>query len=278
MQLTSPRPQVGSRLRHHAIATAGGGGDQGGGRGDAGAKTVGGAAHRVGAASSSVSSCDGLHSSDARKGCCTQGQPRSANRTRTIARGQRRTQQQRRAMLEGVQNALDDCIVAVHELLKATDLLSIGATLAVEAERSMRLLNMNHGRFDCVCFAYARRVACTSKVGARHFRPWFEGLEKFEPIDLLVRIISDGVPVLVSGYGYVIAALLYGNNSLPRRYPGELMQKTVDAVLTERAFVFPHAEAESIPGLRVSPFTVAVSPNFFSKFGCMPIFVRRRFG
>lgn len=85
--------------------------------------------------------------------------------------------------------------------------------------------------------------------------------KEFPDIDLLLQIVCHGAPVPVAGQGDTQAALMYGNHRSSDRFPREIREKIVEDVLVGRAFVFPRSMADQIPGIRISPLTVAVSPS-----------------
>lgn len=140
-----------------------------------------------------------------------------------------------------------------------TDPHSVAHTLAVVADRSMRLLNENRGRMDCMLPTL--EVLPVPRVDLASVRSWFGDRFEFEHIELLLEVVHSGAPVAVSGEGDITAALTYGNHSSAFRYSSDILAKIVDDVLMGRAFVFPRTAAALIPSLRISPLTVAVSPT-----------------
>ena len=99
------------------------------------------------------------------------------------------------------------------------------------------------------------------RVHAGRVAAWFGYTKRFPQIDLLVKIITHGVPVAVDGGGDLGAALQYGNHRSIIPYEGNILCKIADDVRLGRAFVFPRDAADRIPGLRVSPLGVTVSPS-----------------
>lgn len=77
---------------------------------------------------------------------------------------------------------------------------------------------------------------------------WFGCTKRFPQIDLLVKIITNGVPVVVDDGGDLGAALQYGNHRSIVPYEGNILCKIADDVRLGRAFVFPRDTADSIPG------------------------------
>lgn len=83
----------------------------------------------------------------------------------------------------------------------------------------------------------------------------------FPEIELLMEIVSQGAPVPVTGQGDLAAALVYGNHSSTNRFSREILEKIAEDVSAGKAFVFPREMADKIPGIRISPLTVSVSPS-----------------
>ena len=79
------------------------------------------------------------------------------------------------------------------------------------------------------------------RVDAEKVRRWF-GEVKFPNIDLLVQIVSEGVPVAVTEKGDLRAATEYGNHNSARR-------SNQEDVLMGRPFVPPR---EAVTTSRIS--------------------------
>lgn len=103
------------------------------------------------------------------------------------------------------------------------------------------------------------RTLPVPNVDGDEVRHWFGDVKGFEAIDLLVQIVTKGAPVDVAGQGDLQAALQYGNHRSVARFEIEILEKIKQDLLLGRAFVFPREAAAQIPGLRISPLTVAVS-------------------
>lgn len=101
----------------------------------------------------------------------------------------------------------------------------------------------------------------TPSVDAERVRRWFGDEKEFPGIEFLMEIVSQGAPVPVAGQGDLPAAVAYGNHSSASRFSPESLEKIAEDVALGRAFVFPREVAAQIPGLRVSPLTVAESPS-----------------
>ena len=86
-------------------------------------------------------------------------------------------------------------------------------------------------------------------------------MKEFLDIELLMQIISQGAPVPVAGAGDFSAGLVYGNYSSPARFSPHILEKIVEDVSHGRSFVFPREVADQIPGIRISPLTVAESTS-----------------
>ena len=99
------------------------------------------------------------------------------------------------------------------------------------------------------------------RVDTAQVRQWFGGVKEFPDIELLMQIVSQGAPVHVSGQGDLQAALAYGNHRSSCPFSPHIMEKIVEDVSMGRAFVFPRKVAEQIPGIRISPLTVAESTS-----------------
>ena len=98
------------------------------------------------------------------------------------------------------------------------------------------------------------------RVNAGRVAAWFGDTKRFPQVDLLVKVITNGVPVMVDGGGDLSAALQYGNHRSIVPYEGNILCKIADDVRLGRAFVFPWETADRVPGLLVSPLGVTVSP------------------
>ena len=98
------------------------------------------------------------------------------------------------------------------------------------------------------------------RVNAGRVAAWFGYTKRLPQIELLVKIITNGMPVVVDGGGDSSAALKYSNHRSIVPYEGNILCKIADDVRLRRAFVFPRETADRIPGLRVSPLGVTVSP------------------
>ena len=98
------------------------------------------------------------------------------------------------------------------------------------------------------------------RVNAGRVAAWFGYTKRFPQIDLLLKINTNGVPVVVDVGGDLSAALQYGNHRSIVPYEGTILCKIADDVRLGRAFVFPRETADRITGLRLSPLGVTVSP------------------
>ena len=100
-----------------------------------------------------------------------------------------------------------------------------------------------------------------SRVDAAQVRQWFGGVKEFPDIELLMQIIFQGAPVPVAGAGDLSATLAYGNHSSSDRFSPHILDKIVEDVSHRRSFVFSREVADQIPGIRISPLTVAESTS-----------------
>ena len=76
-----------------------------------------------------------------------------------------------------------------------------------------------------------------------------------------MQIISQDAAVPVAGAEDLSAALAYGNHSSSARFSPHTLEKIVEDVSHGRSFVFPREIADKIPGIRISPLTVAESTS-----------------
>lgn len=158
---------------------------------------------------------------------------------------------------QGGPEGLGECENALHNLSLATDLPSTRLAIRSVAEKSWKFLCANNGKISCMMDTL--RTLPVPNVDGNAVREWFGNVKRFKGIDLLVRIVTAGAPVEVGGQGDLPAALEYGNHSSVAQFEPQILEKIQEDLLLGRAFVFPREEAEHIPGLRVSPLTVAVS-------------------
>lgn len=135
----------------------------------------------------------------------------------------------------------------------------MSAALSNVADKSWQFLNAHQCRFECMLDTLS--VLPVPRVELEDVRRWFGDVKEFPDIDLLMQIVGRGAPVPVAGQGDLTSALEYGNHSSVHRYAPQIREKIVEDVSAGRAFVFPREQALHIPGIRVSPLTVSVSPT-----------------
>ena len=104
-----------------------------------------------------------------------------------------------RGQKAGTVESLEECAVALGELLHATNPRSTRAALSEVATKSMKFLQENDGRFRCI--RDTLRSLPIPKVDVDNVRRWFGDVPGFPDIDLLVQIVRDGAPVAVCGTG-----------------------------------------------------------------------------
>ena len=160
---------------------------------------------------------------------------------------------------QGVVESLNECTVALGKLSSALGSQPIRTTLGIVADKSWQFLELHQGQFGRMMDTLD--TLPIPRVDAGHIRRWFGEVKGFPEIDLLMQIVDHGAPVPVTGQGDLPAALTYGNHSSIRPFQLQILEKIVEDVAMGRAFVFPRAVASQIPGIRVSPLTVAVSPS-----------------
>lgn len=157
----------------------------------------------------------------------------------------------------GAAARLMECEVALRRLSLATDSKSTLHAIRGIAEKSWEFLVANEGRFECM--RDTLRTLPVPKVDGDQIRSWFGDVKRFPDIDLFVDIVTKGAPVAVEGEGDLQAALQYGNHRSVDNFAPKILDEIKKDLLLGRAFVFPREVAEDIPGIRISPLTVAVS-------------------
>lgn len=162
-------------------------------------------------------------------------------------------------MLKGVNEILDACTVSLQLLSEAEDSRLHASLLRTVAESSWKYLQVQGGQFERMMDT----VQCLPipHIDAASVKQWFGDVKEFPDIELLSQIVSQGAPVQVMGQGDLSAAVAYGNHSSSDRFSPHILAKIVEDVSMGRAFVFPRELAEQIPGIRISPLTVAESTS-----------------
>ena len=105
-------------------------------------------------------------------------------------------------------------------------------------------LSSHEGEFACMR-ALENRLP-VPRVNGGWVPAWCGYTKRFPQIYLLVKIITNGVPVVVNGDGDLSAALQYGNHRLVVPYEGNILCKIADDVRLGRSFVFPRETADRI--------------------------------
>ena len=160
---------------------------------------------------------------------------------------------------QGVAQSILDCQLALQQLSSAASPLSTRSRLRLVADSNWHFFSSTVGQFGRMLDTINHLPIPRVDVG--FVRHWFGDIKQFPHIDLLLQIISEGAPVHVSGHGDLRASLVYGNHNSTRRFTQTILDKVVEDVTVGQAFVFPRTGAAQIPGLRVSPLTVAESPS-----------------
>lgn len=148
---------------------------------------------------------------------------------------------------------------AVGELIAAGVFESVKEYLRREGDISLAFLRCHSGQFDSMPQLAA--ILPVPRVDPRKVRQWFGGVKQVPHIDLLVRMVSQGIPVQIAPGGDVDGALENGNNTSASQHKDLIQNKIKEDARYGRAFVFPRAAAKRIPGLRVSPLGVVVNPK-----------------
>ena len=164
-----------------------------------------------------------------------------------------------RATQQGVGGSLDACRVALQQLSDTDDDNPDLSVLRAAAEASWQYFQSAGGQFERMMDTV--QFLPIPHVDIAQVQYWFGDVKEFPDIELLMQIVSQGAPVHVTGQGDLSAALAYGNHSSSRPFSSHILEKIVKDVSLGRAFVFPRECAESIPGIRVSPMTVAESTS-----------------
>ena len=94
-----------------------------------------------------------------------------------------------RGQKAGTVESLEECAVALGELLHATNPRSTRAALSEVATKSMKFLQENDGRFRCI--RDTLRSLPIPKVDVEKVRRWFGDVRGFPDIDLLLQIVRD---------------------------------------------------------------------------------------
>lgn len=163
-------------------------------------------------------------------------------------------------MMDSCQVAVSQSFVAaLHKLSVATDSPSTRTALGQVAECNSRFLEEHGGRFESMLDTLS--ALPVPRVDTSKIRHWFGTIKEFPEIDILMKIVSEGAPVVVAGNGDLKAAVAYGNHTSVNHFSLEILEKNRDDVVMRRAFVFPREAVRKIEGVRVSPMTVAVSAS-----------------
>ena len=103
-------------------------------------------------------------------------------------------------------------------------------------------------------------------IAVYHVRPgfvrfWFGRLKGFPRVEEVVKIITNEARVDVAREGDLSAAIAYGNHNSTQAHHNLNVGKIFDDVRLGRAFASPRSMACAIPGLRLSPMGIVVSPS-----------------
>lgn len=96
---------------------------------------------------------------------------------------------------------------------------------------------------------------------AEFIRFWLGRKKRFPQTEIVADIVERGAVVPVVGSANIADAFRYGNHRSASPYSDIITEKVFDDVRFGRAFVFPRRAASLIPGLRMSPLDVVVSPK-----------------
>lgn len=93
-------------------------------------------------------------------------------------------------------------------------------------------------------------------VDVQRVRHWFGSMKRFPQEQVLLRMLSPGVPVNVKPGGHLQAEIDYGNHPSTEGHADTIRAKVVQDVANGRALVFNRASAHEIRRLRISPLGV----------------------
>lgn len=164
------------------------------------------------------------------------------------------------ALTQGGVHSWNRCLSLLLDLSQpAIDGTTLVARLGPVARACAVYFHDCGSRIDCLR-GLERRLE-VPRVRADFVRFWFGRRKGFSQVEEVARIITDGADVPVTGAVDLEAALKYGNHSSVHAHSSHILQKICDDVRFGRAFIFPRGFAASIPGLRISPLGVVVSPR-----------------
>lgn len=164
------------------------------------------------------------------------------------------------ALIPGGASAISRLVSLLRNMPDTASSTISGATILGQvAQECFQFLRSHEFRF-----ASMQTVETALKVPrsrASFIRFWFGRRKGFPAVDQLVSIADNGAPVEVDGVGDINAALTYSNHRSIVPHSEQILKKIWDDVRFGRAFVFPRNSAAFLPGLRLSPLGVAVSPT-----------------
>lgn len=162
--------------------------------------------------------------------------------------------------LEGVAKRLASCVRSISSLPDSLpDTVAQASCLAKVARECWSLVDR-----PAVDLAMLQQVE--AQLHIPRARPlavslWFGRTKQFPDAGRLAEVIEHGVPIAVAQGSNVGEALAYGNHRSIEPYHDTILCKIYSDVRQGRAFVFPRAMADRIPGLRLSPLRAVVSPS-----------------
>ena len=153
------------------------------------------------------------------------------------------------------------CVLLLRDMQRVASLTSAfrSEIMGQVAQRYVQYFRASGSRFGCM--QAIESALGVPRVKAARIRFWFGRKKGFPGVEQLAAIAEDGAPVNVEGSTDISAALAYSNHRSVAPHSDSILAKIFDDVRFGRAFIFPRSEAHTIPGLRLSPLAVVVSPS-----------------
>ena len=127
------------------------------------------------------------------------------------------------------------------------------------AQQYVHYFRASGSRFGCM--RAIETALDVPRVKAARIRFWFGRQKGFPGVEQLADIAEHGATVHMEGGTDIGVALAYSNHSSVAIHSDTITAKIFDDVRFGRAVIFPRSEAHTIPGLRLSPLAVVVSPS-----------------
>ena len=127
------------------------------------------------------------------------------------------------------------------------------------AQRYIQYFRASGSRFECT--QAIETALDVPRVKEARTRFWFGRKKGFPRVEQLADIVEHGAPAHVEGSTDIGAALAYSNHRSVAPHPDTILAKIFDDVRFGRSIIFPRSDAHTIPGLRLTPLAVVVSPS-----------------